>query len=69
MVSNASVIGGEFKQGTDGNVGVLYSYDRSGSLWDQSMVMSDSIENGKGINIRSSRTFSATIRILPQLFW
>jgi len=68
MVSNASVIGGEFKLSTDGNVGILYSSDRSGSLRDQAMVMSDSIENGKEINIRSSGTFSATIRILPQLF-
>jgi hypothetical protein len=69
MVSNASLIGGEFKLSTNGNIGVLYNPDRSGSLRDQAMVMSDSIENGKGINIGSSGTFSVTIRILPQLLW
>jgi nuclear receptor co-repressor 1 len=48
MVSNACVIGSEFKLCTDGNVGVLNGSDKSDSVREQrAIVMSDSIEIGK----------------------
>jgi len=48
IVSNESVIGGESKLGTDGNAGVLCSFDGPGTVQHQSaIVISDSTEIGK----------------------